>query len=48
MAESCNCLSTGVIIGVLMGPDLGLLSAGTVKIITAWIALLGQVFFTII
>ena len=41
-------LALGVIFGVLMGPDLGLLSAGTVKIIVAWLALPGQVFLAVI
>jgi Na+/H+-dicarboxylate symporter len=41
-------LGLGIILGVLLGPDLGLLSAGTVKIITAWLALPGQVFLAII
>lgn len=41
-------LALGIIVGVLMGPDLGLLSGGTVKIITAWLALPGQVFLAII
>jgi Na+/H+-dicarboxylate symporter len=41
-------LALGVIFGVLTGPDLGLLSAGTVKIITAWLASPGQVFLAII
>jgi Na+/H+-dicarboxylate symporter len=41
-------LGLGIILGVLLGPDLGLVSAGTVKIITAWLALPGQVFLAII
>jgi len=41
-------LALGVILGVLLGPDLNLVSAGTVKIITAWLALPGQVFLAVI
>ncbi len=41
-------LMLGVIAGVLLGPDLGLISADTVKTITAWLALPGQVFLAII
>ena len=41
-------LALGIIVGVLMGPDLGLLSSATVKIITAWLALPGQIFLAII
>lgn len=38
----------GVIVGVLLGPDLGLISADTVKTIIAWLALPWQVFLAII
>ncbi|WP_076418950.1 dicarboxylate/amino acid:cation symporter [Colwellia sp. UCD-KL20] len=41
-------LALGVIAGILLGPDLGLLSAVTVKNITSWLALPGQVFLAII
>jgi len=41
-------LMLGVLTGVLLGPDLGLISAVTVKTITAWLALPGQVFLAII
>ncbi|XPF95725.1 dicarboxylate/amino acid:cation symporter [Colwellia sp. RE-S-Sl-9] len=41
-------LALGVIAGILLGPDLGLLSADTVKNITSWLALPGQVFLAII
>lgn len=41
-------LGLGMILGVILGPDLGLVSAATVKIITAWLALPGQVFLAII
>jgi Na+/H+-dicarboxylate symporter len=41
-------LCLGVIAGVLLGPDLALVSPGYVKIITAWLAFPGQVFLAII
>lgn len=41
-------LALGVVAGILLGPDLGLLSADTVKNITSWLALPGQVFLAII
>ncbi len=41
-------LMLGVVAGVLLGPDLNLLPADTVKAITAWLALPGQVFLAII
>jgi Na+/H+-dicarboxylate symporter len=41
-------LCLGVIAGVLLGPDLGLVSTSYVKIITAWLAFPGQVFLAII
>lgn len=41
-------LFLGVIVGVLLGPDLALVSPGTVDIITAWLAFPGQVFLAII
>ncbi len=41
-------LVLGVFAGILLGPDMALLSAGTVKTITAWLALPGQVFLAII
>ncbi len=41
-------LVLGVISGILLGPDLGLVSASAVKNITSWLALPGQVFLAII
>ncbi|MGI1679569.1 MAG: dicarboxylate/amino acid:cation symporter [Cellvibrionaceae bacterium] len=41
-------LLLGVIFGILIGPDLGFLSAELVKNITAWLAFPGQVFLAII
>jgi Na+/H+-dicarboxylate symporter len=41
-------LFMGVIFGVILGPDLSLLSTETVKAITAWLALPGQIFLAII
>jgi len=41
-------LALGVVAGILLGPDLGLLSASTVTNITSWLALPGQVFLVII
>jgi len=41
-------LGLGVISGALLGPDLNLFSATTVKSITAWLALPGQIFLAII
>ncbi|GAA6184731.1 dicarboxylate/amino acid:cation symporter [Aliiglaciecola sp. NS0011-25] len=41
-------LFLGVIFGVLLGPDLDLIAPNTVKTITAWLALPGQVFLAVI
>lgn len=41
-------LVLGVIAGILLGPDLGFVSPNTVKTITAWLALPGQVFLAVI
>ena len=41
-------LFLGIIAGVILGPDLSLLSANTVQVITSWLALPGQVFLAII
>ncbi|MDF2179894.1 dicarboxylate/amino acid:cation symporter [Aliiglaciecola sp. CAU 1673] len=41
-------LFLGVVFGVLLGPDLGWVSSSTVKVITAWLALPGQLFLAII
>jgi len=41
-------LALGVIAGILLGPDLGLLSVSAVKNITSWLALPGQIFLAII
>lgn len=37
-------LAMGVMTGILLGPDLGLLSAATVNTVTAWLVLPAQVF----
>ncbi|WIO73152.1 dicarboxylate/amino acid:cation symporter [Porticoccaceae bacterium LTM1] len=41
-------LVLGVVTGILLGPDLGLISSEAVKVITAWLALPGQVFLAVI
>ncbi|WP_088332848.1 dicarboxylate/amino acid:cation symporter [Lacimicrobium sp. SS2-24] len=41
-------LFLGVLCGILLGPDLGWVSVGAVKNITAWLALPGQLFLAII
>ncbi|MGB5326071.1 MAG: dicarboxylate/amino acid:cation symporter [Pseudomonadales bacterium] len=41
-------LLCGVVTGILLGPDLGLFELTTVKTVTAWLALPGQVFLAII
>ena len=41
-------LALGVLAGILLGPDLDLVSASAVKNITDWLALPGQVFLAII
>ena len=41
-------LLLGVIVGIGLGPDLGLLSTATVKTITSWLAFPGQIFLAII
>jgi Na+/H+-dicarboxylate symporter len=41
-------LALGVLAGILLGPDLGLVSAGAVKTITSWLALPGQIFLAAI
>ena len=41
-------LLLGVIVGVLLGPDLALFSPDYVAIITAWLSFPGQVFLAII
>ncbi|MGJ8687643.1 MAG: dicarboxylate/amino acid:cation symporter [Spongiibacteraceae bacterium] len=41
-------LGLGVLAGIGLGPDLGLFEIATVKAITAWLALPGQVFLSII
>lgn len=38
----------GVLAGILLGPDLGLISADSAKTITSWLALPGQVFLAVI
>ncbi len=41
-------LALGVLAGILLGPDLGLVSSSAVKNITSWLALPGQVFLAVI
>ena len=41
-------LAFGVITGVILGPDLALISVSAVKNITSWLALPGQIFLAII
>ncbi|AWL13168.1 Proton glutamate symport protein [Saliniradius amylolyticus] len=41
-------LLLGVVLGIALGPDLGWVPSGTVSIITAWLALPGQLFLAII
>ncbi len=41
-------LGLGVMTGVVLGPDLGLFEVATVRTITAWLALPGQVFLAVI
>jgi Na+/H+-dicarboxylate symporter len=41
-------LGLGVATGILLGPDIGWFEANTVKTITAWLALPGQLFLAII
>jgi L-cystine uptake protein TcyP (sodium:dicarboxylate symporter family) len=41
-------LFLGVVVGILLGPDLGLVSSEVVKTITSWLALPGQVFLAVI
>jgi Na+/H+-dicarboxylate symporter len=41
-------LAAGVAFGLLLGPDTGLFSPATVKVITAWVALPGQLFLALI
>ncbi|TMM46455.1 dicarboxylate/amino acid:cation symporter [Colwellia ponticola] len=41
-------LGLGIISGVILGPDLGWVSEGSVRLITAWLALPGQVFLAVI
>lgn len=41
-------LGLGIVFGLVLGPDLGLFEQGTVKIITSWLALPGQLFLALI
>jgi Na+/H+-dicarboxylate symporter len=41
-------LALGIILGLVLGPDLGLFEDRTVKLITAWLALPGQLFLALI
>ncbi len=41
-------LGLGIVTGLLLGPSLGLFEADTVKLLTAWLALPGQLFLALI
>ncbi|WP_339669863.1 dicarboxylate/amino acid:cation symporter [Dasania marina] len=41
-------LGLGVILGLLLGPEVGLFQKETVKVITAWLALPGHIFLSLI
>ena len=41
-------MAAGIILGLLLGPDLGLVQEKTVKVITSWLALPGQLFLALI
>lgn len=41
-------MALGICLGLLLGPDLAVVEADTVRIITAWLALPGQVFLALI
>lgn len=41
-------LGLGIVTGIALGPDIGLFQVGTVRTITAWLALPGQLFLSII
>ncbi len=41
-------LGLGIAFGLVLGPDLGLLEQDTVKVITSWLALPGQLFLALI
>lgn len=41
-------LGLGIVFGLMLGPDLGLIEQDTVKIITSWLALPGQIFLALI
>jgi Na+/H+-dicarboxylate symporter len=41
-------LGLGIVFGLILGPDLGLFEQGTVKVITSWLALPGQLFLALI
>lgn len=41
-------LGLGVVLGILLGPDVGLVPDTAVNLITAWLALPGQLFLTLI
>jgi len=41
-------LGFGIVFGLILGPDLGLIEQDTVKIITSWLALPGQLFLALI
>lgn len=41
-------MAAGIILGLLLGPDLGLVNEQTVKVLTAWLALPGQLFLALI
>jgi len=41
-------LGLGILSGLILGPDLGIIEPDTVKVITAWLALPGQIFLVLI
>ena len=41
-------LGLGIVFGLMLGPDLGLFEQSTVKLITSWLALPGQLFLALI
>lgn len=41
-------LGLGILFGLILGPDLGVIEPETVKVITAWLALPGQIFLVLI
>jgi Na+/H+-dicarboxylate symporter len=41
-------LALGIMFGLVLGPDLGLFETNTVKVITSWLAMPGQIFLALI